>query len=76
MKVINKVSLLLACALLAACSTSQPIRNMAANPVAFTLTEDQVASAIITAGIGKSWVMKKRSQDLFAAKSMCANIRL
>ncbi|HGY1013035.1 hypothetical protein [Aeromonas salmonicida] len=64
MKVINKVSLLLACALLAACSTSQPIRNMAANPVAFTLTEDQVASAIITAGISKSWVMKKEKPGL------------
>ncbi|MFM1662630.1 hypothetical protein [Aeromonas salmonicida] len=64
MKVINKASLLLACALLAACSTSQPIRNMAANPVAFTLTEDQVASAIITAGISKSWVMKKEKPGL------------
>lgn len=54
MKLINKISLLLACVLLAACSTSQPIRNMAANPVPFNLTEEQVANAIITAGISKS----------------------
>ncbi|WP_237611862.1 hypothetical protein [Aeromonas media] len=50
MKLINKISLILTCALLAACSTSQPIRNMAANPVPFNLTEEQVAKAIITAG--------------------------
>lgn len=39
MKLINKISLILTCALLAACSTSQPIRNMAANPVPFNLTQ-------------------------------------
>lgn len=50
MKLINKISLILTCALLAACSTSQPIRNMAVNPVPFNLTEEQVAKAIITAG--------------------------
>lgn len=54
MKLINKISLILTCALLAACSTSQPIRNMAVNPVPFNLTEEQVAKAIITAGISKS----------------------
>ena len=48
---------MLACALLAACSTSQPIRNMAANPVAFTLTEDQV-----------SGVMKKEKAGLIRGK--------
>ncbi|MEN9585417.1 MAG: hypothetical protein RLZZ616_2423 [Pseudomonadota bacterium] len=36
-----------------------PIRNMAANPVAFNLTEDQVASAMSTSGIRKIWAMKK-----------------
>ncbi|KHE16818.1 lipoprotein [Aeromonas hydrophila] len=64
MKLINKISLLLACALLAACSTSQPIRNMAANPVPFNLTEEQVANAIITAGISKSWVMRQEQPGL------------
>ncbi|MGE6158598.1 hypothetical protein ACPCT8_14860, partial [Aeromonas media] len=64
MKLINKISLILTCALLAACSTSQPIRNMAVNPVPFNLTEEQVAKAIITAGIGKSWVMRKERPGL------------
>ncbi|OZG42076.1 hypothetical protein CAK78_09935, partial [Aeromonas sp. A35_P] len=52
------------CALLAACSTSQPIRNMAANPVPSNLTEEQVANAIITAGISKSWVMRQEQPGL------------
>ncbi|WP_052365696.1 hypothetical protein [Aeromonas taiwanensis] len=64
MKLINKICVVLTCALLAACSTSQPIRNMAANPVAFNLTDEQVANAIITAGISKSWVMKKEKPGL------------
>ncbi|MCO4205119.1 MULTISPECIES: hypothetical protein [Aeromonas] len=64
MKLVNKICVVLTCALLAACSTSQPIRNMAANPVAFNLTDEQVANAIITAGISKSWVMKKEKPGL------------
>ncbi|WP_421272345.1 hypothetical protein [Aeromonas taiwanensis] len=64
MKLVNKICVVLTCALLAACSTSQPIRNMAANPVAFNLTDEQVANAIITAGISKSWVMKKEKTGL------------
>ena len=64
MKLINKICVVLTCALLAACSTSQPIRNMAANPVDFNLTDEQVANAIITAGISKSWVMKKEKPGL------------
>lgn len=64
MKLVNKICMVLTCVLLAACSTSQPIRNMAANPVAFNLTDEQVANAIITAGTSKSWVMKKERSGL------------
>ncbi|MNK87868.1 hypothetical protein D3C87_1078140 [compost metagenome] len=64
MKLVNKICMVLTCVLLAACSTSQPIRNMAANPVAFNLTDEQVANAIITAGTSKSWVMKKERPGL------------
>ncbi|MGY3904565.1 hypothetical protein ACW5XF_19195 [Aeromonas lusitana] len=59
MNLITKSGLVLGSLLLAACSTSKPVQNLPANPVNFTLTEEQVGNAIINGGISKGWVMKK-----------------
>lgn len=56
---ITKSGLILGTLLLAACSTSKPVQNLPANPVNFTLSEEQVGNAIINGGITKGWVMKK-----------------
>ncbi|MFM4703268.1 hypothetical protein [Aeromonas bivalvium] len=60
----TKSALLLGCALLAACSTSQPVRNLPANQVNFTLNEEQVGNAILNGGLSKGWVMKKEQPGL------------
>ncbi|MFM4647980.1 hypothetical protein ACEUC3_03390 [Aeromonas bivalvium] len=60
----TKSALLLGCVLLAACSTSQPVRNLAANQVNFTLNEEQVGNAILNGGLSKGWVMKKEQPGL------------
>ncbi|MGE6106418.1 hypothetical protein [Aeromonas sobria] len=60
----TKSALLLGCALLAACSTSQPVRNLPATQVNFTLNEEQVGNAILNGGLSKGWVMKKEQPGL------------
>ncbi|MGK4474089.1 hypothetical protein [Aeromonas molluscorum] len=64
MNFITKSGLLLGCILLAACSTSQPVRNLPANQVTFTLSEEQVGNAILNGGLSKGWVMKKEQPGL------------
>jgi hypothetical protein len=64
MNMMSKSALLLGCALLAACATSQPVHNLPANQVNFTLTQEQVGNAILNGGLSKGWVMKKEQPGL------------